>query len=249
MFKEERQKYIFHQVNLHNKVLSKDLCEEMNVSEDTIRRDLNEMAESGKLIRVYGGALSVGFNQGMSGSRNIYARKAKIKIAKKALSLIKDGMFVLTTGGTTIMEMINLLPDDLNATFVTGSIPVASRLMNHPSVEVVLVGDRISKSSKLTVGMEAIKKLEQLNADISFIGTNALDLNHGLTDNDWDVVQIKKAIISSARKVVCLTISEKIPSFQPINICQIQELDYLITELNPDDELMRPFVQTGIKVL
>jgi DeoR/GlpR family transcriptional regulator of sugar metabolism len=112
-----------------------------------------------------------------------------------------------------------------------------------------MIGDRISKNSKITIGAEAIAKIKQINADLCFLGINAIDLKHGITDNDWEVVQLKKAMIQSARKTVCLTISEKINTLQPIHICDIQHIDVLITELPPNDPKLRPYIDLGIQVL
>ncbi|MBS1622036.1 MAG: DeoR/GlpR transcriptional regulator [Bacteroidetes bacterium] len=249
MLKKERQAYILHQVNLHNKVLSSSLSTEINVSEDTIRRDLYELADEGKLIKVHGGALSHSFNEVHFPSSGVYSQGNKKKIAQKAIQLIHNGMFVLTSGGTTILEMARSLPPQLRATFISGSIPAVLEYMHHPNIEIILVGDRISKNSKITVGLEAIAKIQQIQADICFLGTNALDIKHGVTENDWDVVQLKRAMIESSQKVVCLAIAEKINSFQPIQICELNKIDTLITELHPEDPLLKPYVDAGIEVL
>ena len=104
MLKRERQAYIVHQVNLHNKVLSNALSTEIEVSEDTIRRDLQELNEKGKLIKVHGGALSHSFNQVYFSTNGVYSQNQKKIIAQKAIMLINNGMFILTSGGTTILE-------------------------------------------------------------------------------------------------------------------------------------------------
>lgn len=249
MLKKERQAYILHQVNLHNKVLSSTLSNEIHVSEDTIRRDLYELADEGKLIKVHGGALSHSFNEVHFPSNGVYSQVNKKKIAQKAINLISNGMFVLTSGGTTILELARSLPPQLRATFVSGSIPAILEYMHHPNIEVILIGDKISKNSKITVGLEAIAKIRQMRADICFLGTNAIDLQHGITENDWDVVQLKKAMIESSQKVVCLTIAEKMNSFQPIQICELNKIDTVITELPPDDPLLKPYSDAGIEVL
>ena len=249
MLKKERQAYILHQVNLHNKVLSSSLSQEISVSEDTIRRDLQELAEEGKIIKVHGGALSHSFSQVHFPSGTVYSQNQKKIIAGKAISLISNGMFVLTSGGTTILEMARSLPPQLNATFISGSIAAILEYMHHPNIEVILIGDKISKSSKITVGSEAIAKIRQMKPDLCFLGTNSIDLRHGITDNDWEVVQLKKAMIESSQKIVCLTIAEKINTFQPIQIGSPSEIDILITELPPDDPLLKPYVDAGITVL
>lgn len=249
MLKKERQAYILHQINLHNKVLSSNLSEDISVSEDTIRRDLQELAEEGKVIKVHGGALSHSFNQVSYPSKKIYSYNEKKIIAQKAIALIQDGMFVLSTGGTTIIELARSLPPQLKATFISGSMPAVFEYMHHPNSDVIVIGDKISKNSKITIGADAIGKIKQIKADLCFLGINAIDINHGITDNDWDVVQIKKTMIEAAQKVVCLTIAEKINSFQPIHICDVDKIHILITELDPDDPILQPYVKAGIRVL
>ncbi|MEO6611418.1 MAG: DeoR/GlpR family DNA-binding transcription regulator [Chitinophagaceae bacterium] len=248
MLKKERQAYILHQVNLHNKVLSSSLCTDIHVSEDTIRRDLQELADEGKVIKVHGGALSHSFNQVHFSTNGVYSQNQKKTIAQKAVGLISNGMFVLTSGGTTIIEMARSLPPQLKATFISGSIPAILEYMHHPNIEVILVGDKISKNSKITVGSEAIAKIRQVKADICFLGTNAIDVEHGITDNDWEVVQLKRAMIESSKMVVCLSIAEKINSVQPIRVCGLDEIDMLITELPATDNLLKPYIEAGVKV-
>jgi len=249
MLKIERQAYILHQVNLHNKVLSADITQQINVSDDTIRRDLQELAKDGKIIKVHGGDLSPSYHNGHHSKREIYAYTQKKIIAKKAASLIKNGMFILTGGGTTIIELARALPPTLHATFISGSIPALFEYSNHPNIEVIAIGDKVAKNSKITVGLEAVSKIKELKVDICFLGVNAISLESGVSDNDWDVVKIKKAMVESSRRLVCLTISEKINSQQAIQVCDSKKIDTLITELPADDLLLQPFVQAGITVI
>ncbi len=249
MLKTDRQAFIVHQVNLRNKVLLTELTTQIQVSDDTIRRDLQELAESGKIIKVHGGALSPSFNNGNSVSKEVYGYNQKKAIAKKAASLIKDGMFILTGGGTTIIELARVLPPSLHATFISGSIPALSEYIIHPNIDVIAIGDKISKDSKITVGSDAISRIKELKVDLCILGISAINLENGVSDNDWEVVQIKKAMLESARKLICLTISEKINSTQPFQVCNIKKIDTLITELPPDDLVLQPYKRTGIKIL
>src|SRR5690606_36112716 len=116
MLKKERHDFIMRQINLHNRVLSSDLIDLLNVSEDTVRRDLQELSENGQLSKVHGGALSKSYQSSFNDSE-VYAKEAKITIGKKTIPLIKDGMVVLTGGGTSIIELVKRLPETLNATF------------------------------------------------------------------------------------------------------------------------------------
>lgn len=248
MLKKERQSFILREINLHNKVLLSDLSNTIDVSEDTLRRDLIELSDEGKIIKVHGGALSKSFHRSLS-SNHVYSLSQKKIIAKKAAGLIKNGMFVLTTGGTTIIELAKALPHDLTATFITGSIPAAYEYIHHPNIEVIFIGDKISKNSQLSVGGEAITKIRQIKADLCFLGTNAIDISNGLTDNDWDVVQVKKAMIESSQQAVSLAIAEKLNTSQPIKVCELKKIDTLVTELEPDDDLLLPYKNAGLQVL
>jgi DeoR/GlpR family transcriptional regulator of sugar metabolism len=187
------------------------------------------LAEDGKIIKVHGGALSNSFHKGYSSSAEVYSYHQKQTIAGKAVSLIKDGMFILTGGGTTILELARALPPQLQATFMCGSIPILLEYLNHPNIEVIAIGDKVSKNSKITIGQEAIARIKQIKCDICFLGTNAIDLEHGVS--------------------VCLTIAEKLHSIQPLQICSVTDIDILITELPPDDPLLLPYVEAGITVL
>lgn len=248
MLKGERQAYILHQLNLHNKVLSADLSMQMKVSEDTIRRDLNELHDNNKIIKVHGGALSKSFHKTFSNGF-VYGLDSKKTIAQKALPFIKDGMFILTSGGTTVTELAHLLPEDLKATFFTVSLIAALEYSNHPNIEVIFVGDKIAKESQIAIGGEAISKINSIKADLCIMGVNAFDANAGLTENDWEVAQVKKAMIQSSQKTMLLSISEKLNSVQRIRVVDAEQIDYLITELEATSEIVNPYISKGLSVL
>src|ERR1700755_488 len=125
MLKQERQSFILHQVNLHNQVLSASLSQELDVSEDTIRRALQDLADNNRLIKAHGGALSLSFNDFNHFSAHVYAHAQKKLIARKDAALLRSDMFALTTGGTTLLELARHLPPTLKAPFISGSLPVA----------------------------------------------------------------------------------------------------------------------------
>ena len=248
MLKKERQAYIIQQINIHNKVLSSDLSVQLNVSEDTVRRDLQELDEEGKLTKVHGGALSKSFHFTIQ-NNNIYQHTEKKIIAQKAISLIQDGMMVLLSGGTTIRELVKNLPENLNATFITVSIPTALELLNHPNSEVIFLGNKLIKSAQMSVGAEVVQKLSEIKADLCFLGTNSIDIENGITDLEWEIIEVKKAMIKAAHKTVSLAISEKLNSVQRLKVCNVEDVDILITELPPTNDLLVPYKNKGIEVL
>ncbi len=240
MLKEERQAFIIHQINLHNKVLSSDLSVQLNVSEDTIRRDLNELAENGQVLKVYGGALSKSFQFPFQDG-NVYAKEAKKEIAKKASSLIKNGMTILAGGGTTLIELARTIPDSLQCTFFTISPLVALELAEKPNLEVILIGGKLSRKTNIVSGAQVTNELADIKVDLCLLGTNSLSVEDGVTDSDWEVVQIKRAMIKCSQKVAILSIAEKLNSVQKMKVVPVRDITYLITDLEPSHQSLLEF--------
>lgn len=247
MLKKERQEFILHQLNLHNKILCADLSNKMGVSDDTIRRDLQELAQHDKLIKVHGGALSKSFHTAFD-REMVYNLEDKHIIAQKTAALVQSGMYILTSGGTSILEFAKSLDPNLNATFFTCSLNAAIEFAHHPSIEVVMIGDKVSKDSMLTTGASAVQTIESIQADLCILGINSLDTQFGLSENDWEVVQIKKAMIKASKKTICIGISEKLNSQQKIKVANLNEIDILITELDPEDPTLLPFKHQGLTI-
>ena len=249
MFKKERQAYILKQINLDQKVISADICQKMNISEDTIRRDLQELADKGKLIKVHGGALSLDYSEMKEYESVKYNLLSEKVIAQKAARLIRDGMFVMTSGGSTTAQLARTLPECLKATFISGSIQVIVEYSQHPSIELIIIGDKVSKNGKLTVGSEAIAKINQIKADVCILDIQAIDPKHGISEVDWEIAQIKKAMIESSQKIIGLCSAEKLNTVKPVQLCLIQRIHCLITELEPLHPSLVPYRAAGIEIL
>ena len=248
MLKKERHDLIMRQINLHNRVLTSDLVQLLNVSEDTIRRDLQELSDDNFLYKVHGGALSKSYHSSFDDS-TVYAKEAKIAIAKKTISLIKDGMVILTGGGTTIIELVKQLPENLQATFFTISPLVAVELAKYPRAEVILIGGLFSKNSQITYGGHVISQLAEINADLCLMGTSALHPQSGLTDTDWEINQLKKKMLSSSKKAAVLCISEKLNISLRLKVAALENITYLITELEPNDPKLESYQVKNIQIL
>jgi|ERR1035437_611716 DeoR/GlpR family transcriptional regulator of sugar metabolism len=247
MFKNERHAFILRQINLHNKVLSSTLSVQLQVSEDTIRRDLAELADAGEIIKVHGGALSKSYHYPVQ-QNSVYAQNEKKVIAKKAVELIKPGMTVLTEAGTTMLEMVRMIPDEIEATFFTVSPLMALELTEHPLLTVILLGGQIDMSAQITIGERPISELAEIRVDLCFLGVNAINAKVGLTEIDWKVAQVKKAMIQSSDKLAILTIAEKLNSVFKMKLCSPRIIDYLITELKPNDKRLTAY-KKNIKIM
>lgn len=246
--KEERHRAIMREINLHNKVLSSDLSTLLSTSDDTIRRDLKELAQKGKLVKVHGGAASKSFVAPFNSDHEVYALEEKKKIARKAEKLLKNNMVILTEGGTTILEFAKMIPSHFRFTIFTISPQVAITLSNHANLEVITIGGRLNKDANVHIGTSVISSLSDIRVDLGLLGANAFSAEEGLTDMDWDIVQVKKAIIQSSKKIAILSISEKLNTVQRIRICKPSQIDYLITELPEESPLLTKYIEAGIDV-
>jgi len=249
MLKEERHQFILNEVRIHNRVLLTDIADLLSVSVDTVRRDIKELHTKEQLKKVHGGAVSLGFNTYNPTGKKIYSLEQKSQIAEKALRLIKEGQVILLSGGTTNLELARRLPEKMKLTCFTPSLPIAVQLLTKTNVEVIFIGGRLSKDSQITIGGSAINMLSEIKVDICFLGTNSIHPIEGLTEFDWEIVQMKKAMIHSSRKVVSPCISEKIGSLQRYKICGVEEVDVIITELEPWDVKLDVFKNMNIQLI
>lgn len=247
MLQEERHNFIVQQINAHNKVVASELCRQLKVSLDTVRRDIKELEKRGKVIKVHGGAVSTHFHQPFQ-PQEVYARHEKREIAKKALHLVKDGMTLLAGGGTVMLELARILPENLKGTLFTVSPLVALEAAQRSSVEVVLLGGRLSRNSYICTGASVASEIAELHVDLCLLGTNGISLKEGITDYDWEVAKVKKALLKSSERSVLLSISEKLDTVQKVQVCKLNAIDYLITELHSNHEKLEPY-QNICKVL
>jgi len=249
--KKQRHQIILNEVHIHSRVLLTDLAGILKVSIDTARRDITELDGLQKLKKVHGGAVSNGFNIYSGRNREIYKLDNKTIIAQKGISLLTKGDVVLICGGSTHVELAKLIPQKLGLTFFTPSLPMAIELLNNVSKndEVIFIGGKLSKGSQLATGGSAINILSEIKVDICFLGTGYLDANEGITAIDWDIAQLKKAMIKVSKKLVLLTISEKLNTHNRYKICDINTLNTLVTELDPDSQILNKYREKNITLL
>lgn len=249
MLKEERQRIILNEVELHNRIQLTDIAEKLDVSIDTIRRDVKELDGASRLKKVHGGAISLGFATYSPKRNSVYALDDKIIIAEKAAKMLKNNSVVLIDGGTTCLELARLLPIELSLTCFTLSLPVAMELLHKPNVNTIFIGGQLSKEAQITLGANTINNLTEIKVDFSFIGTGYVDAQYGLTEFDWDIVQTKKAVIKASKKTILLCISEKLNSQHRFKTCDLNAIHSLITELEPKHNLLKNFRNQEIELL
>ncbi|EIM73805.1 DeoR family transcriptional regulator [Nitritalea halalkaliphila LW7] len=249
MLKEERHAYILQEVRVHHRILLADIADTLQVSVDTIRRDVKELDEAQLVKKVHGGAVSLDYNIYNYVAKDNFLQQKKSDIAKKAVRLLRDDMVILMGGGTTNIEVVKHFPPNIKLTVFTPSLPLATQLIQHPTIKIIFLGGVLSKDAQISVGADTILALQQLRVDLCFLGTGYLSVKEGLTEYDYEVVQVKKAMIERAKKTMVLTVSAKLNSVQRFQTCPIQDIDTLITELDPEDATLTAFREAQIQLL
>ncbi len=229
MLREERLQIILKMLETNQRVSSIELAEILNVSDDTIRRDLNELAEDGLLKKVHGGAIPKSPSPYKLKERIHIAHEEKIVLAKKVQSFFKDGQVILMDNGSTNMEVAKMMSPDLRATVFTTSIPIAQILCEHPNIELFLLGGKVFKDAQNTYGTEVIELLSKMRADVLLIGVCGIHHQVGVTMPDWGESVVKRKMVEVADKVIALVTADKLNTAENFVVCPYSRLDVVIT--------------------
>ena len=249
MLTSQRKKAILDTLARDGQVLATELSASFGVSEDTVRRDLRELAAEGLLQRVHGGALPASPAVAPFARRQEMESDAKRRIARKAAELIAPGQVVIIDGGTTSALLVRQLPANLRATVVTHSPSVAVALAEHASLEVVLIGGRLYKHSIVTVGAAAVEAMSHIHADIYFMGVTGVHPVAGLTTGDFEEAHIKRALTARAAETVVLASAAKLNAASAYRIGGIELAQTIVVEDAADPKLVEPIERAGITVL
>ncbi|MEG0849996.1 DeoR/GlpR family DNA-binding transcription regulator [Flavobacterium plurextorum] len=248
MLKRERHQFIMDKFKNVEKINTIDLALELNISEDTIRRDFNELHNKGLINKVYGGAFLVKDKPGNVFDIAIINEDKKNIVGQKALSFLVDGQVIIMTGGTTNLSFCKLIPKDLSATIYTYSLPIAMQLSQHPNIELIFIGGKLQKNAMVTVGIDVVQVLSKIKADVCFLGVSSLDVNQGLTEMGYEVSIIKKEMIKASAKVIVLATSDKINGKMPHKVCDLNQIDAIVTELSPNSSKIKNFADAGARL-
>jgi DeoR/GlpR family transcriptional regulator of sugar metabolism len=249
MLASQRKEYLLGVLKATGQIIAKSVSQELGLSEDTIRRDLRELATEGRLQRVHGGALPASAAVGDFATRQQLAPDGKVAIGRAAAKLVRPGQVVILDGGTTTLQLARHLPPDLKATVVTHSPTIAVALVEHPSIEVVLIGGRLFKHSVVAVGAAAIEAIARIRADLFFLGVTGIHPQAGLSTGDLEEAHIKRALIASAAETYVLVSAEKLNAASPYVIGAITEVDGMIVEPGVAAESLARYEREGFSVM
>lgn len=232
MYAAERQQWLLTRARDAGRVDVAVTAEELDVTPETIRRDLGLLERQGLLRRVHGGAIPadrLGFEPGLS-TRDAVATREKDAIAKAALDELDGAATILLDAGTTTARLATLLPHDRELTVVTNALPIASTLASRPNVTLLMLGGRVRGTTMATVDAWALDVLGDLTADVAFLGTNGFSVAGGLTTPDHAEAAAKKAMLAAARRAVLLADSSKHGADQFVRFGRLDQVDALITD-------------------
>lgn len=228
MFKDERQHWILDKLNTQKKVSLVILSQELNVSYDSIRRDIIELEEKGLLKKVHGGAISNTYLP-VRVRQAIGIPNTEISaIAKKAQRLFSNGQTILMDGGTTNLYIAEQLPRTLELTIITNSTQLATSLVNHPKVDVILLGGTFHKRSQITMGSETSAQLQHFKADLFFMEVVGIHPFSGLTIRHYEESQLKRQMMAVSEKTVVCATEGNINNVEAYQICHFTDINTMI---------------------
>jgi DeoR/GlpR family transcriptional regulator of sugar metabolism len=230
MLTQQRKAHILAVLRREGQVVAKALSQDLELSEDTIRRDLRELAAEGLLQRVHGGALPASPAVAPFAARATLATDGKTAIGQAAARMIRPGQVVFVDGGTTAIQLVRHLPPGLAATVVTHSPHIAVALADHPAVTVEIIGGRLFKHSVVATGASAIEAIGRIRADTYFMGVTGVHPDIGLTTGDAEEAAVKRALCRFAAETVVLASGEKIGAASPYVIVHLAEVGTIIVE-------------------
>jgi len=251
MFQEERQLKILEKLKLEDRLSVKEIQKEFNFSLSTIRRDLKILQNNSLLIRTYGGAISLikGKRVKPFDIRKKEFRESKVKIAKKAASLIERGEFIAIDGSTTTYYMVPFLKNMNDIIILTDSIEIFRELSINNSIELYLTGGSLSRETMNLKGPIAVDSLKRFSFNKLFLGVRGIHLDKGLTGFNYQESITKKNLIDRAKQVIVCADSSKINCIDRYFIGQVEDMDILITDKGIKKEEKESIEQRGIRII
>lgn len=253
MYAEERQQSMAQLITQQGRLSVAQLAEKFDVTTETVRRDLSTLERMGLVRRVHGGAVpahSLAVIESGLGERDEANTAAKDAIALAAIELLPPaGSTLIIDAGSTTARLAAALPRDHRLSVVTHAVPVAARLAGLPQIELHLLPGKVRTTTQAAVGVDTVAALAELRADVAFVATNGLTIEHGLTTPDRDEAATKRAIVAAARRTVVLADATKIGVESSLRFATLRDVDVLVTDPSLSRADHRALERAGVEVL
>ena len=248
MLPQERQQWILDRLRQSGRVVAVELATEFAVSEDSVRRDLRELAAQGLCKRVYGGALPLSAVVAPLKQRRQEHAGRKLALGRKAATLVRQGQVLLIDAGSTNAAIAAALPRDFGLTVVTNAPDIAQILLEREGFEILLIGGRIDARIGAAVGAQAVREIQRVRADICFPGACAVDAIGGLWGFDSEEVLLKRAMVEASGETVVVATSDKLGTVATHRVAGIGEVQHLVVEHDAGRALRAAFGARGVTV-
>ncbi|OAJ62382.1 DeoR family transcriptional regulator [Paraburkholderia ginsengiterrae] len=227
---EQREQFILERLRTNGRVLAATLATELQTSEHTIRRHLRDLADQGHCKRVYGGALLLSPAGKPAAVRMGEAVDRKARLAAAAVSIVRPKQIILLDAGSTNVAIAEALPDNAGLTVVTNSPEACLRLLNRPGFDVILVGGRIASGAAGSLGATALLQIQQIRADLCFLGACAFDPDEGVAAFEAEDAELKRAMVKASGQIAIALTSEKLMTAAPFSVAPANAVDHLFVE-------------------
>lgn len=250
MLAAERRKKIIDLAHQDKKVLVSDLSKMFDVTEETIRRDLEKLEKDGIVSRTYGGAmLNRHTNEDLPfTTRNALNTDMKRQLALQALDLINDGDTLMVDPSSTSFEFLKLLTNKNNLTVITNSINILQEFSSS-GMHIISTGGSLRPRSLSLVGPVAQATLQRYNVDKAIISCKGLDLDRGITESNEPECELKKYMLGQCDKVILLADHTKFDKTAFSGLAELERIDYLITDRKPNEKWLRRLSEVGIELI
>ncbi len=244
----ERHALIQDRLRQSGRVLAVELAQELRVSEDTIRRDLRDLAAAGLCERVYGGALPIQTASVSLSERVAVAPKRKDMLARTAVGFLKGGMTVFIDAGSTNLAIARAIPADLELTVATNTPLIAAAVMDRPGVTLLLIGGKIDRQVGAAIGAKAQQDVSVLRPDLCVLGACGIDIEAGLTAFGFEDAEFKRFVAGRSGSVLAAVTNEKLGLLGSHAVIPIGECDTLVVEHDAPLDAGKAYASLGIHV-
>jgi DeoR/GlpR family transcriptional regulator of sugar metabolism len=245
----ERQELIRKRLAAEGRIIAAALAQELGISEDTIRRDLREMAASGLCRRVYGGALPPIPIESSLSERLAVGPERKQRLAEAAISLLQPGMTVFLDAGSTNLAIAQAIPAEMRLHIITNAPVIAAALIEHQAFDIVLIGGQIDKRAGGAIGAKAISDARIFHPDIFFLGTCGLEPETGVTATLFEEAEFKRFIAGQSRVVVVAATNEKLGAPAPYGIIGLDRCSHIILEHDASPDFASRIAGHGSEII
>ncbi|MGJ7920830.1 DeoR/GlpR family DNA-binding transcription regulator [Neobacillus sp. LXY-4] len=248
---EDRKRTILKKLVIEEKIYVPDLAESLNVSSETIRRDLERLEKEGKLRKVYGGAVlaNVETTEPPFEQKATINQAEKRAIAKAAAAFIEDGDIIMIGNGTTLLEMVRFLQDKKNITLVTHSAPVLKSAIEIFKGKLIFIGGEVDIHQQSTHGPLAEMTFKQLKANKAFISAGGVSIEDGITDYDLNEAHMSRLLLERSDELFVLADHTKMGETTFAHICELNKVSAIVSDWNCPNEWKERLKEQNIPLL